>query len=123
MNGLTPLFFPLILFLITVGFGFWVRGKGRPYHTALFNVHKLVALAGVGLSVLRFRSSFQAGDLSGWLEVVLGAGGFSALMLFFTGAVMSIRKEESGVALFFHRAGPVIITLCFIGMYLIGWKS
>lgn len=123
MTSMAPVLIPLILFLITVGFGLWVSAKGRPYHPALFNIHKLVALAGVVLAVLRLPASFQDVDLSGWMAAFLAATGFSALMLFATGGVMSIRKEEPGVALFFHRAGPVIITLCLIGMVLIGWKS
>ena len=117
MTRIVPLFIPVILFLITVGFGFWLRGKGRPYNTALFNIHKLIALAGFVLVVLRLRSGFLAGGLSGWMAVVLVGAGLSALMLFATGAVMSIRKEEPGIALFFHRAGPVIITLCLIGLF------
>lgn len=110
------IFTPLILFLITVGFGFWVSKVGRPYHSGLFNIHKLVALAGVVLAVLRFRSVFSIGTLTSWILLALILTGFSVILLFASGAVMSIREDEPGIALFIHRAGPVIIAICLAGM-------
>lgn len=110
------IFIPLVLFLITVGFGFWVSKVGKPYHPGLFNIHKLVALAGVVLAVLRFRSGFSINVITSWILFALVLTGLSVILLFVTGAIMSIREDEPRIALFIHRAGPVIITLCLAGM-------
>lgn len=116
---IAPLLVALILFVITVGFGIWVGKTGRPYNPALFNIHKLIALAGVVIAVLRLKSSFPLAVHSGWMAAILAAAASSVVMLFATGGVMSIRKDEPGIALFFHRAGPVIIVLCLIGAYFL----
>ncbi len=110
------IFIPLVLFLITAGFGFWVSKVGRPYHSGLFNIHKLVALAGVVLAVMRIRSGFSINAITSWILFALVLTGLSVILLFATGATMSIREDEPGIALFFHRAGPVIITICLAGM-------
>jgi hypothetical protein len=112
------LYLPLLLFLITVGFGFWVSRSGTPYPVVLFNIHKLAALAGVVLAAVRIRSGSTLGELSGWVAAGVVAIGVCVMVLFATGAVMSIREEGSGLVLFFHRAGPVVITLCVAGLIL-----
>jgi hypothetical protein len=116
MMANSNIFIPLVLFLITVGFGFWVSKVGRPYHSGLFNIHKLFALAGVVLAVLRFRPGFSIEALTSLILLALGLTGFSVILLFASGAVMSIREDEPGIALLIHRAGPVIITICLAGM-------
>ena len=108
---------PVVLFLVTLGFGFWVSKGGRPYHSILFNIHKLVALAGVVLTVMRIRSGFLPGPLSGWIIATLAAIVLGVITLFATGAIMSIREDEPGLALWFHRVGPVIIVICLLFMY------
>ena len=115
----SPILLPLILFLIIVSFGFLVSRSGRPYNPFLFNIHKLTALAGVVVAVLRLKSSFPLVDLPGWMVVILAAAASSVVMLFTTGGVMSIRKDESRISLIFHRAAPVIIVLCLIGVYFL----
>jgi hypothetical protein len=108
---------PLVLFLVTLGFGFWVSKHGKPYHSILFNIHKLVALAGVVLTGMRIRSGFLPGPLSGWIIATLVAVVLSVFTLFATGAIMSIRDDEPGPALWVHRVGPVIIVICLLVMY------
>ena len=115
---LTPFYLPLLLFLITVGFGFWVSKSGAPYSPVLFNIHKLAALAGVVVVIVRIRSGAVLGELSGWIMPIIVIVGVSVLVLFATGAVMSIKEEGSGLVLFFHRLGPVIISLCLAGLVL-----
>jgi hypothetical protein len=107
----------LLLFLITIGFGLRISKQGKPYNPALFNVHKLVALAGVVIAVLWARSSIPLDDLTGWGIPFLFGAGISVVMLFATGGVMSAREEEPGIALLFHRANPVMIILCLVGLY------
>ena len=110
------LMLPLLLFLVTVGFGFLVRRSGNPYNPILFNIHKLIALAGVVLATLKVISGLSAGDLAAWTIIAVGAAAGSIILLFASGAVMSIREEGSGLILFFHRVGPVIIMIAFLSM-------
>lgn len=83
----------------------------------LFNIHKLAALAGVVVTVIRISPIFSGGNFTGWIWVVLVAAGLSVILLFATGALMSIREEEPGIARFLHQAGPMVLILCLAGMY------
>lgn len=113
------LVYPVLFFLVTLALGFWMRKSGKPYNIILFNVHKLAALAGVVLAGIWIRPIILVGDFSSWMIPVLGGAATTVLMLFASGAVMSIGGEGRGLPLFFHRAGPVIITLCLAGMTLL----
>jgi len=119
MMNLKILVFPVLVFLMTVAFGFWMSRSGRPYNALLFNIHKLAALGGVVLTILRVKSSFLVGGFSGWMTLVCGGAALSVVMYFGSGAVMSIRGEGTGLALFSHRADAVIITFCLLGLILL----
>jgi len=111
MNDYYPFLVPGILFIFTVGFGIWVARLGKPYNQILFNLHKLIALAGVILVVLRIIDldpfyNFQVlvpGSLLGAFLAVIG--------LFTTGAVMSIREDEVVIIKWFHRGSLVLLIL------------
>ena len=107
--------YALVLFLISVCFGFWVRKTGRPYNPVLFNIHKLAALTGVVLTILNVRAQGILDSQSGWMNAILAGTLFGVVMLFASGGVMSIRKTEIGFALSFHRTGSVLIVLCLVG--------
>jgi hypothetical protein len=77
-------------FVVIFLFGFWVSRTGRPYNAALFNVHKLIALAtGVYLIVTVVRagkvSPLNGGEIA---ALVVTALFFVGLMV--TGGLMSI---------------------------------
>ena len=115
---MAPVYLPLLFFLVAVGSGLWVSRSGAPYPVLLFNFHKLAALAGVVLAAVRIGSGAVLEHPSGWIAAAVVVMGVCVLVLFATGAVMNIKAEGSGLVLFLHRAGPVIITLCLAGILL-----
>ena len=112
-----------ILFVITVGFGFWVSRMGKPYHALLFNIHKLVALGGVILGSIRI---FKLDPLAEFPLLVIGLLGVAAvcvITMFATGAVMSIKEEETRLVLTIHQISPFLITISMgLAVYLLGLK-
>ena len=112
-----------ILFVITVGFGFWVSWIGKPYHALLFNIHKLVALGGVILGSIRI---FKLDPLAEFPLLVVGLLGVAAvcvITMFATGAVMSIKEEETRLVKTIHQISPFLITvLVGLAVYLLGLK-
>jgi hypothetical protein len=55
-----------VLFLVAIFVsGFWLRGAGKPYNSALLNVHKLIALAAAVLFVVTVIQINKASGLSG----------------------------------------------------------
>lgn len=114
MIDLQRLSIPILLFLAAIGLGFWVRAGGRPYRSLPFNFHKLAALAGVILAGIRL-GLFQPGNSLEGLVFPVVAAGISAVLLFATGAALSIRQQDSRVLRSLHQAGPILIALC------LGW--
>jgi hypothetical protein len=106
-----------ILLLATIGFGFWVSHRGRPYNDLLFNLHKLLALAGLVFTGIRFFRLdpflvFPTGTL-----ILAALTVVPVLALFTTGAIMSIRDEESRPALLIHQGSLVFIIILITGAF------
>jgi hypothetical protein len=103
--------FPLliVLFLLTVAFGFWLSKVGKPYNGALFNVHKLIALGAVVFAVIQISKTGIAG--SPLLVVALILAGLCVVALFASGALMSIGKLGYALTLTIHRIAPVVLVI------------
>ena len=113
-----------ILFVITVGFGFWVSRMGKPYHALLFNIHKLVALGGVILGSIRIFKLDQLAEFPLLVIGLLGVAAVCVITMFATGAVMSIKEEETRLVLTIHQISPfLIIILMGLAVYLLGLKK
>ncbi|MGB2965127.1 MAG: hypothetical protein WBB69_14195 [Anaerolineales bacterium] len=112
-----------VLFVITIGFGFWVSRTGKPYNGLLFNIHKLVALGGVIIgSILIFRLDPFA-EFPLLVIALLGAAAVCVITMFATGAVMSIKEEETRLVLTIHQISPFLITFSMgLAVYLLGLK-
>ena len=105
-----------ILFITTIAFGFWVSRRGRPYNNLLFNIHKLLALAGVILTGVRFFRLDPINTFPARIVAMVGIAVTSVIILFASGAIMSIKEEESKPVLFFHQAAPVIVAVTLIAV-------
>jgi hypothetical protein len=103
--------FPLliVLFLLTVAFGFWLSKVGKPYNGTLFNVHKLIALGAVVFAVIQISKTGIAG--SPILVVALILAGLCVVALFASGALMSIGKLSYALTLTIHRIVPVVLVI------------
>ena len=105
------LLIPALLFLATVVFGFWVRARGRPYQALLFNIHKLIALAGVVLMVIRLIKLDPFSSLPALALILVGVAFVCALAMFVSGALLSIQEEISRPVLGIHQISAALILL------------
>jgi ABC-type cobalamin transport system permease subunit len=103
-----------ILYVITVGFGLWVSRIGRPYNVALFNIHKLVALGAVVLAGVRIIKMDPFVEFSQMVIILISVAVVGVVSMFAAGALMSIKEEESRLALAIHQAASVLITITMI---------
>ena len=109
-----------VLFMFTISFGFWVSHRGRPYHNLLFNIHKLLALSGVVIAGIRFFRLDPALRFPSPALILAATTVFPVIALFATGAIMSIREEESRPVLLIHQLSlALIIFLAMVGFTLI----
>ncbi len=118
MNSANLLLYTCALFVITVIFGFWLSRLGKPYHQVVFNIHKLTALAAVVLVGLQFSNWFKSGDvLSEWILLVVLIA-IMTIILFASGALMSLEKLDYELLRLFHRIAPVALVL--LGVWMVG---
>jgi hypothetical protein len=101
---------PVILFLLTLVFGFWLSHVGKPYNGLLFNIHKLIALFCVVLLGIQFSKTLQTPDWQ--LVVLLTVSVLCVIALFASGALMSAGQLDYALMLTIHRIAPWVLALC-----------
>lgn len=111
MNLLAIFRTPGLLLLLTLLSGLWLYLAGKPLNTAIFNLHKLIALGavivtGVGVNRLRTTVEFQ-----GWLVVLVILLGVCVVSLFVSGALMSIGIKAYNLVRAVHNTATVVAAL------------
>lgn len=110
---------PGILFLVTVGFGFWVSKVGKPYNGLLFNIHKLIALSAVILTGIRIFNLDPISTFAHLVIIIFSLAAIGVISIFATGAVMSIQDQEIRIPHLIHQVSVGIIAgAMIIGLYL-----
>lgn len=100
---------PIILFVLTVAAGFWVTKTGKPYNTAIFTLHKLLALAAVVLAVLAIVKLLKITPAQPMIIALIVVAAISVIALFATGALMSVQKTVGSAWLLIHRVAPFVL--------------
>jgi hypothetical protein len=124
MKVVTQFAAPGIAFLLTLISGLWLSRAGKPLNVAIFNIHKLIALAVVVLAVLQTRGALRETGVQLALIVLLGLIALAAIALFVTGALMSMNKPAYGVLLTIHNVAPFVAVIAMaLAVYLLGRKA
>jgi hypothetical protein len=113
-NGLT---WGSLLFVLVGVSGFWLLKTGKPYSNGIFNIHKLIALAAAFLMVLSlYRIGSSAVSGAGLAHDLFSISGFIVLVLFGSGALLSVGKPDHKAILYSHRigAGLAVLGVLFI---------
>ena len=90
MNSMTKLLVTCILLLGTILMGVVLTKLGKPYNTALFTIHKFLALGFLVLTFMEIKAIVQAGGFSSMLIVCIVLLVVGIVGLFATGAMLSI---------------------------------
>jgi hypothetical protein len=115
---------PGVLFILTLAFGFWLSRSGKPYHTLIFNIHKLIALAAVVVTAIQTFNVLKIGETQPLLSVPLIVIGLCAVALFVTGALMSANKSAYSRLLTIHKIAPLPAVLAALGvLYLLDGRA
>ena len=111
MGILSRFLTPIIGFLVTVAFGLWLGKIGKPYNGILFNIHKLIALGTVILTSVPVYKTFKVIEPQSMLVISLIGISIFVLVLFASGAFLSIGYVKYETAKLVHNialAGVVI---------------
>ena len=123
MDTITRFTIPGIAFLLTLTFGLWVSYSGKPYNGILFNIHKLIALGAVIVTIIQLSKMLSSADSMALITVLLVLAGVCIVALFATGALMSMGKLNYDVTLTVHKIAPVVMALAMaLVVYLLGRK-
>lgn len=96
------------LLVLTLASGLWLSLSGRPYNTGIFTVHKLIALGAVivtGITLNHLRLGVAV-PMSAFIAMIFAAVLF--LLLFVSGALLSIGKPDLVAILMVHRVVPLL---------------
>ncbi len=88
-----------LLSAFTLLSGIWLSKSGKPLSVAIFNIHKLIALATVialGVTIHQSRASVEMSAVI-WGAIIVT--GLLFLAMFITGALLSIIQPTNAVAL------------------------
>jgi hypothetical protein len=111
---------PGILLLLTLAFGVWLSLSGKPYNGVLFNIHKLVALGSVIVTVIQFSQLLKGTQLQVLPILLFIVAGLCVVALFFTGAMMSAGKLDYHMMLAIHRIALILLTVMMaVTLYLL----
>ena len=111
---------PGIIFLLTLAFGVWLSHSGKPYNGLLFNVHKLIALGTVIATVFQLFKVLENNDPPSSIVIFLVFAGICVVVLFATGALMSLGKLSYSLMRTIHRIAPAALAIFMsLAVYLL----
>ncbi|MBN2389788.1 MAG: hypothetical protein JXR84_03635 [Anaerolineae bacterium] len=109
---------PIVAFILTLVFGFWVSQVGKPYNGLLFNIHKLIALGAVIATIVQFTKVLKNVDSLALIIVLLVVAALCVIALFASGALMSIGKVDYALMLAIHRIAPVVLVIAMVIIFI-----
>ena len=109
---------PVVAFVLTLVFGFWVSHLGRPYNGLLFNVHKLIALGAVIATIVQLTKVLKNANALVLIIVLLVVAALCVIALFASGAFMSIGNVDYGLMLTVHRIAPVVLVIAMVIIFI-----
>jgi hypothetical protein len=110
MDTLSKFFLPIVLFLLTLTFGFWLGQVGRPYNGILFNIHKLIALGTVILAGIQIFKTPGGFDLPLTIIALIVAG-LCVVALFASGAFLSIGNLDYQAMKTIHNIALAVLVV------------
>lgn len=107
-------------FLFILLSGLWLSRRGRPLHTGISTIHKLISLAAGVFMGLVIHQVNQADPLSATEWMAIAVAGVFAAATVASGGLLSLEKPARVAVLRVHQVMPVLTTLsCGVVLYLL----
>ena len=115
---------PVIVFLLTMASGVWLSRSGKPLNTAIFTVHKLIALGTVVATAIRTYNALKSAEPPAILIALIILIGLCAVALFVTGALMSANKPAYSMLLIIHKLSSFLALIVGVAaIYLLTGRT
>jgi hypothetical protein len=119
MENYAKFILPAGVFLLTVASGFWLGHAGKPLNQAIFSIHKLIAMGAVIDTGVQIARIFQATEIQTSLLFLLIISALCVLVLFATGALMSIGKASYSLMQAIHAITPIPLVIAITALVLV----
>jgi len=112
---------PFLLAIIT---GVWLSNSGKPLNTTIFTIHKLIALGSVVFIAMVIRNLLKNVEINNVILTLIIVGGLSVLVLFVSGALLSLGKPVNNMVLTIHGVTPILTMITTaVTIYLLGSRK
>jgi hypothetical protein len=109
----------IILFILKIASGIWLRNSERPISSAHLNLHKFIALGTVALIIMIIRRIYLANGADPIAVAVMILAGLLFLLAVITGGLVSLEKPPPFVKRI-HKAMPFLTALfTLLSIYLL----
>ena len=100
------------------------RNFRKPLNTAIFTVHKLIALGAVIAAAIQTYNIFKNAETQAILIALIVLIGLSVVALFVTGALMSMNEPAYGSLLTIHKVALLLVIIVMVlAIFLLGGWS
>ena len=96
------------LFLLIIITGLLLTRSGKPYHPALFNIHKLISLGTVVYTGILVYTLVKTIEIPPLLMGLIIAAGILFLILIISGGLLNLEKSFYSLLRTLHRIMPAI---------------
>ena len=107
------------IFILTIISGVILSRLGKPYNKAMFNLHKLIALAVLVYVVILSIKLIKGIESDQIMIVLLPVIILLSVSAFATGALMSINRESKTIVLRIHNTASALIFLAIASILII----
>ena len=105
------------LLVISILSGIWLHKKGRPLNTAIFTLHKLVAVAAIVLVVISAVNLFSRAEIRSLVDTaILALSGIIFLALVISGMLLSFDKLSIERIRGIHKITPLLALISSAGV-------
>jgi hypothetical protein len=111
MDALSRFVTPGLLFLLTLAAGLWLSRTGKPFNTAIFTIHKLLALGAVIFVAMQTNDELKLTYPHTIFSALLVLAAVGVVALFASGAMMSLNKAGQAMLLNIHKAAIVLAVI------------
>lgn len=108
-----------ITLVVTLISGFLVSNSGKPYNSAFFSVHKLIAIATITLLGISIYNLYKARNMQAIYALIFAATGLLFFTLIVSGSLLSLvdatllnmEKPMIAATLRIHQIVPILVLL------------
>jgi len=105
------------LLIATILFGLIISRGGRPYNTAFFTFHKLIAIGGLVFMILLLKGFFKVSGFDTLMLTLIIAGGLAFAGILVSGALLSLDKAVAAMV-WLHKGSTLVYALSSVIVFL-----